>query len=187
MSQSGPVARAVAPYAEALFDLSHSAQLLEQTGKNLNLVREQIEKSSQLKTFLANPLFNAKVKKRVLSDLFLNQVSQHVLNFLHILVERRRIVLLDSIMRCYFDLVYNLQLVSFAEVSTAFPLTDLQRQAVQDKLKQMTGSSSIELVEHINPDLIGGLIIKIGSKVIDMSIYGQLNQMSAYLNKACIQ
>lgn len=184
MSQNSLAVKAVLPYAEALLDSSQEIQLLDETSQDLDFVLECVKQSSRLKNFLANPLLGAKTKKAVLHELFVKQVSRHVLNFLYILVDRRRIALLQPIIQCYFDLVCNLQLVLVAEVSTAFPLTESQKQALQSKLKNMTDSRKIQLVESVNPELIGGLLIKIGSKVIDMSIYGQLSKISTHLSKA---
>jgi len=96
-----------------------------------------------------------------------------------------------------------LQLVTLAEVYTAVPLSDIQKQALQNKLQLMTDSKDIRLIMHINTDLIGlqnklqlmtnskdiRLIMHINTDligVIDMSIYGQLNQISSYLNGAII-
>ena len=184
MSRNSLAAKAVLPYAEALLDSSQDIQLIDETSEHLNFILENIEQSSHLKSFLENPLFGANAKKAVLHELFVKQVGHHVLNFLYILVDRRRIKLLEQIIRCYLSLAYNLQLVSVAEISTAFPLTELQKQAVQSKLKDMTNSRKIQLIETVKPELIGGLVIKIGSKVVDMCIYGQLSQISAHLNRA---
>jgi F-type H+-transporting ATPase subunit delta len=150
MSQNSLAVKAVLPYAEALLDSSQEIQLLDETSENLNFILESVEKSSHLKSFLANPLLGAEAKKAVLRELFVKQVSHHVLNFLYILVDRRRIVLLQPIIQCYFDLVCNLQLVLVAEVSTACPLTESQKQALQVKLKDMTNSSKIQLVESVD-------------------------------------
>lgn len=184
MSQNSLAVKAVLPYAEALLDSSQSIQLIDETSEHLNFILENIEQSSHLKGFLENPLFGANAKKAVLRKLFVKQVDHHVLNFLYILVDRRRIKLLEEIIRCYLSLACNLQLVSVAEVSTAFPLNELQKQAMQSKLKDMTNSRKIQLIETVRPELIGGLVIKIGSKVVDMSIHGQLSQISAHLNRA---
>lgn len=184
MSSSSSVAKAALPYAEALFESSQSMKLIDKTSRDLNLISKTIEKSSSLKKFLANPLVIIDAKKNVLNSLFTDQVSSHVLNFLSILIDRRRIILLSSIITCYLNLVYQLQLVTLAEIYTAVPLSEIQKKALQDKLQLMTNSKDIRLIMHINTDLIGGFIVKIGSKVIDMSIYGQLNQISSYLNGA---
>lgn len=184
MSKNSSFAKIALPYAEALFDSSKEMQLLDETSKDLEFIIENIQKSSRLKSFLANPLFLTETKKNVLTQLFTGRVANHVINFLYVLVDRRRINLLDSVAQCYLDLVYSLQLVLVAEISTAVPLSDLQKQNLQSKLKLMTRSKKIELVECVNPELIGGFVVKVGSKVIDMSIYGQLSQISSYLNAA---
>ena len=186
MSSNNSSMKAVLPYAEALLDSSKNLGLVNETSKSLSLILDQISNSVNLRNCLISPLLLPDAKKAILNELFAKQIDLHVLNFLYVLVERRRIALLQLVIQCYFDLVRKFQLVLIAEVNTAFPLTDLQKQIMQSKLKHATGSSEIRLVENINPDLIAGLIVKIGSKVIDMSVRGQLRQMSSYLNSACL-
>lgn len=175
-------AKTALPYAEALFDSSRDMRFLNETGKDLEFILANTQRSSQLKSFIENPLFSAESKKNVLRQLFAGQVNDHVLNFLYVLVDRRRIELLNSIAQHYLVLVYELQLVLLAEVKTAIPLSEKQKQNLQVKLKLMTKSKEVKLVEQVDPELIGGFIIKIGSKIIDMSIHGQLNQVSSYLS-----
>lgn len=182
MTTDSSLVKAALPYAEALFESSQVIQLAEKTCQDLDLISSTIEQSSVLKSFLVNPVVVNDVKKKILHDLFINEVSVHVLNFLFILVERRRITLLGSVVDCYLNLVYQSQLITIVNVYTAVMLTSVQKVALKDKLQSMTNSKEIRLVEHIKPELIGGFVIKIGSKVIDMSISGQLNQISSYLS-----
>lgn len=186
MSKSGSLSKASLPYAEALFESSQFIQLIEKTNQDLLLISETLSKSDLLKLFLSNPLVASETKKKVLQRLFLDQVSSHVLNFLSILVDRRRISLLNSIIDCYLILVYKLKLTTVANIYTAAVLTDSQQKSLEKKLQDMTNSREIKLVIQVNPELIGGFVIKIGSKIIDMSIYGQLNQMTSYLNVASL-
>ena len=185
MISNGPLAKVALPYAEALFESSQRMQLIEKTQEDLNLILKALKRSDTLKNFLANPLILNEAKKNVLSDLFLDQVSAHVFNLLFLLVDRRRITLLDSIINCYLDLVYQLQLITVADVYTAAGLTEAQKETLQEKLQLMTNSKEIRLILHLDTELIGGFVVKVGSKVIDMSICGQLNQISSYLNGAC--
>ena len=178
--------RIALPYAEALFELSQYIQLVEKTRQDLNTVLTIIDKSKSLETFLINPLVSMNTKKTVLSNLLMNQVSDHVLNFLFVLIERRRINLFSLIVNCYGNLVNKLALVTLAVVYTAIPLNDLQKKTLQNKLQVLTDSKLVQLTIHIKPDLIAGFVIKIGSKVIDMSIYGQLNKISSYLNTSSL-
>ena len=182
MSNNSSSAKAAIPYAEALFESSRSMQLVEKTRRDLSLVVTTIEQSNSLSSFLMNPLIVMEAKKNVLKNVFLDQVNIDVLNFLFILIERRRISLLNSIVNYYITLVNQLDLVTLVTVYTVIPLSEEQKQALQDKLQILTDSKTVKLIINIKPDLIGGLVIKIGSKIIDMSIYGQLNQLASYLN-----
>ena len=182
MSSNSSSSKAAIPYAEALFESSKVMQLIDKTSQDLDLISITIERSNNLGSFLTNPLVIIDAKKNVLKDLFINQVGIHVLNFLFILIERRRIHLLNSIINCYLNLVNQLKLVTLVTIYTAIPLNEEQKQSLKTKLESITNSKAIQLVIDIKPDLIGGFVVKIGSKVIDMSIYGQLNQISSYLN-----
>jgi len=184
MSSNSLSAKAAMPYAEALFESSQLMQLVEKTRHDLNLISATIKQSSNLESFLMNPLIIIDAKKNVLKNLFVDQVGTHVLNFLFILIERRRINLLSSIVHYYLTLVNQLDLVTLVTVYTVVPLNEEQKQALKEKLQTITNSKAVQLIIDIKPDLIGGFIIKIGSKIIDMSIYGQLSQIASYLNSA---
>ncbi len=186
MSNTSFSVKVAEPYAEALFELSKLIQLIDRTSQDLKTVETIIKKSESLQSFLANPLIAINIKKTVLKNIFIDQVSTHVLNFLFILVERRRMILFNSIVNYYNNLVNELELVKLVTVYTVIPLNNEQKQALQNKLQIITNSKAIQLIIEIKSELIGGLIIKMGSKVIDMSIYGQLNQMSSYLNGASL-
>ena len=182
MGNTSSSTKVVEPYAEALFECSRSMQLIDKTSKDLETVQLIINKSESLQIFLANPLVGVNTKKSVLKNTLLDQVSAHVLNFLFILVERRRITLFNSIVNFYNGLVNDLELVTLITIYTVIPLNNEQKQGLQNKLQVLTKSKVVQLIIEIKPELIGGLVIKIGSKIIDMSIYGQLNQISSYLS-----
>lgn len=184
MSINGSLAKAASPYAEALFDSSHFMQIIEKTSQDLKFISDTISKSLILEKFLSNPLVVPKDKKKVLENLFNNQISPHVFNFLFILVERRRIILLNAIIESYLNLVYALELTTVAHIYSAVVLTEIQKKALEKKLQFMTNSKEIKLMVNIKPELIGGFVVKIGSKVIDMSLSGQLSQIASYLNIA---
>ena len=184
MSSRSPSIKAAMPYAEALFESSKLMNLVEKTRQDLHLISKTIEQSRKLESFLANPLIVTDAKKNVLNNLFVEQVGTNCLNFLFILIERRRINLLSSIVNYYLKLVNQLELVTLVTVYTVIPLNEEQKKTLQEKLQTITKSKAIQLTIDIKPDLIGGFIVKIGSKIIDMSIYGQLNQIASYLNRA---
>lgn len=184
MSNAQSSAKVAIPYAEALFESSKKMKLVDKTGKELAIIQSTVNEYDNLKNFLANPLIEINIKKNVLKSIFINQVDTHVLNFIFLLIEKHRIDLLPSILACYVNLVNQLELVTLVTIYTVVPLDNEQKQILQDKLRNLTKSKVVELIVDIKPELIGGFIIRIGSKVIDMSIYGQLNQISSHLNGA---
>jgi F-type H+-transporting ATPase subunit delta len=101
-----------------------------------------------------------------------------------LLVDKRRIFFLSAICQSYLQLLRKLTNTVLAEVVTALKLTDNQRQTVTDKVKQLTGANEVELTTTIDPDIIGGVIIKVGSQVFDSSLRGQLRRISLSLGDA---
>ena len=169
------------PYAEALLELSINSNSVDKTSQELSLIINIINESTDLKQFLSNPLINANKKKNVINKLFVTEVSNFVLKFLLVLIDRRRISLLNIIIDIYFNLVYKTESTVLTEVSSASSLTEVQQNALIDKIKIMTKSQNVKLVTTIDTSLIGGFIVKIGSKVIDASLSGKLKQLAFYL------
>ena len=170
------------PYAEALLDLAKSTNLLSETEQDLSFISTTLSSSKDLQLLLANPLVSVVVKKKVLFKLFSDKINKFILNFLSVLVDRRRIILLNAIISKYLQLAYQLKSVVVADLSTAVEFNELQQEAIIKKIKLITKSENVKLVISIDSNLIGGFIVKIGSKVIDASLSGKLNQIAFYLN-----
>lgn len=177
MSQNTVSAEIVEPYAEALMSLAKQHDLTQRFGEDAGFLLGLLQSSEDLQQFLTNPFIEGDVKKAVLRQLAGSQVHQYVLQFLLLLVDRRRIYFLSAICKQYQALLRELNNAVLAEVTSCLELTESQRQAVMDKVKAMTKASQVELQVSIDPDLIGGVIIKVGSQVLDASIRGQLRRI----------
>nr|YP_009732137.1 ATP synthase CF1 delta subunit [Gracilaria spinulosa]QHS70728.1 ATP synthase CF1 delta subunit [Gracilaria spinulosa] len=184
MSSQGFMSKIAIPYAEALVESASAASVLDKVNEDLSLISEILEESKELKTFFYNPLITIEIKKNVVNELFNNQVHSLVIRFLLVLIDRRRITLLDIIISKYLELVYQLQSIVVAEIQTPIILADIQQSALIHKIRDITNSKTVKLVITIEPMLIAGFIIKIGSKTIDTSLHGRLKHISAYLNSA---
>lgn len=182
MSNQNAVNKVAMPYAEALLDIAQNANLLQETSKNLLSISMILSESQDLKILLSNPLINTSIKKDILQELFADQVHDFILNFLLILVDKRRISLLSTIIEKYLELNYDLESITVAELSSAVEFTEAQQKNLIDKIKIFTKSNNVKLVTTTDPNLIGGFIVKIGSKVIDASLAGKLRKISFYLN-----
>jgi F-type H+-transporting ATPase subunit delta len=168
----------VEPYAEALMSLGEDNHLTDRFSQDVSGILEVLTSSADLKQMLANPFLKAEAKKAVLNQIFGEQVDVTLLRFMGLLVDRRRVMYLPAICEQYQALVRKARNIILAEVISATELNEGQRHAVMDKVKSMTSASHVELSTRLDPDLIGGVIIKIGSRVLDASIKGQLRRLS---------
>jgi F-type H+-transporting ATPase subunit delta len=99
------------------------------------------------------------------------------------LIDRKRISFLGGVCEQYQVLLRKLKGNVLAEVTSAIELTDDQRQGIVDRVKAMVGANNVEISAQIDPAIIGGVIIKVGSQVIDSSLRSQLRRIGLSLAK----
>lgn len=174
------IAEIAQPYAEALMSVAQSKNSTEQIGEDVRSLLSLISQSEQLHNFFDNPFIQPESKKAVINQI-LGAGDSYLRNFLLLLVDRRRIAVLEPIGQQYLALLRQLNQSVLAEVISAVPLSEEQRQAVQEKVLAMTGARSVELDTKLDRELIGGVIIKVGSQVVDASLRGQLRRLSLRL------
>nr|YP_009027527.1 ATP synthase CF1 delta subunit [Neoporphyra perforata]AGV01093.1 ATP synthase CF1 delta subunit [Neoporphyra perforata]AHB35230.1 ATP synthase CF1 delta subunit [Neoporphyra perforata]AIA19392.1 ATP synthase CF1 delta subunit [Neoporphyra perforata]AIA19810.1 ATP synthase CF1 delta subunit [Neoporphyra perforata]AIA20228.1 ATP synthase CF1 delta subunit [Neoporphyra perforata] len=182
MSSNSVVIKIAQPYAVALLELAKTKKVTEKVSQDIQSIQSILLQSDKLKNFLANPLKTTEAKKEVIIATFGDQISENTLSFLMILVDRKRIAMLDSISSKYLELAYQMESLTIANISTSIALNSNQENLLTEKIKVMTDSKEVKLIVSVDPELIGGFTIQIGSKVIDTSIRGQLRQMASHLD-----
>lgn len=178
MKGSAMSAQVIEPYAEALMELAQTADKVSVFADDARTFLSALKNSEELRSFIANPLLKGEEKKDVLKRICGNDADPYFLHFLLLLVDRRRIAFLEGIFEQFIALQRKLNNVVLATVITASELSRSQEDAIVDQVKQMTGANSVELDISIDDSLIGGVIIKVGSKVFDASLRGQLRRIS---------
>ncbi|MFM6192397.1 MAG: ATP synthase F1 subunit delta [Planktothrix sp.] len=171
----------IEPYASALMSLAQSRNLTEEFGNEIRSLLELLENSAELKNFLDNPVIKPQDKKAVLQRITGDQVNPLLRNFLMLLVDRGRILFLQGIGQQYLVLLRKLNQTVLAEITSAHPLTEAQQNTLTEKVKAMTNARSVEISTTLDPDLLGGVIIKVGSRVVDASLRGQLRRIGMKL------
>ncbi|MBE9032776.1 F0F1 ATP synthase subunit delta [filamentous cyanobacterium LEGE 11480] len=169
------------PYAQALLSLGQSNNLVDAFGDDARLILETVNSSDELQTFLESPFGGDDAKKAVLKQIFGGKIQPFMENFIMILVDRRRIMFLAGICQQYQVLMRQLKGIVLAEVRSAVELNDAQKEQIKQRVKTVTSANEVEIASEIDPDLIGGVVIKAGSQVIDASLKGQLRQISLRL------
>jgi F-type H+-transporting ATPase subunit delta len=177
------LSKVAGPYAEALLDLAKLSDALKETTNDMNIVSDFLKSSSDLKKFLGNPLITRDAKKSVINDIFGECISGSTLNFLLLLVDRTRIQILENIAQKFLSLSYEQESIQIAKITSSIQLSEEQQREIGRKLKKITSAKRIKLALRVDPQLIGGFTIEIGSKMIDTSIRSQLNQITDLLLK----
>ena len=182
MSASPLTLKIAAPYARALFDFSVEKNIMHQITADFQNLDIFFSETSELAEYLNSPVVREEAKREVLTKTLKSQINAETFKFLMVLVERNRINLLTSIINSYLELVYETASIKMIEVSTASAFTNLQKNTLIQKLKELTNAREIRLIITVDPNLIGGFLIKTESKVIDFTIKNQLQQLAKHLD-----
>ena len=182
MKDSVVIEGIVSPYAQALLSVAQSNDLTDRFGQDASFLTELLSASSDLSQLIENPIINPDIKKNVLMQLAGEQVHPLMLNFIKLLVDRGRIPFLARICAQYQELLRQLNQAVLAEVTSAVDLSDNQQEEIRQKVLAMTGARQVDLSTSLDPELIGGVVIKVGSQVVDASLRGQLRRISLLLN-----
>lgn len=182
MSDNPLTAKIAIPYARALFDFSVEKNIMHQITADFQNLDIFLTDSSELWSYLTNPVVKQDAKRDILAKTLQAQINVETFKFLLVLVDRDRINLLPAIIKTYLDLVYETASIKKIDVSTASNFTNLQKTTLIQKLKELTGAREIRLVINVDPNLIGGFLIKTESKIIDFTIKNQLEQLAKHLD-----
>jgi F-type H+-transporting ATPase subunit delta len=170
------------PYSQALLSLAQSKNLTEEFGADARSLLALLSANQDFKNFISNPFIKNETKQGLIKQVLGEGANPYLRNFLLLLVDKRRISFLEAVLEQYLVLLRQLNQTALAEVTSAVPLSEAQQQGIVEKVLAITKASQVELQTKIDPDLIGGVIIKVGSQVIDASIRGQLRRLSLSLS-----
>ena len=182
MSKNPLAAKVAAPYARALYDFSVEQNLMHQITADFQNLEVFLDQTPDLTQYFNNPLISSDKKQELLDKTLKSQLNIETFKFLSVLVKRDRINLLESIITSYLNLVYSLASIKMIEVSTAFAFTNLQKNTLIKKLKELTNAREIRLIINVDSSLIGGFLIKTDSKVIDFTVKNQLQLLAKHLD-----
>ena len=171
-----------APYARALFDFSVKQNIMHQVTADFQNLEIFLNETSELTDYLNNPIVSQAAKHEILTKTLQSQINSETFKFLLVLIDRNRINLLQPVITRYLELVYETASIKMIEVVTAFPFTNLQKDTLIKKLKELTNAREIRLEITVDSSLIGGFLIKTESKIIDFSIKNQLENLAKHLD-----
>lgn len=162
-------------YARAVYETAVSEWL-----EDLRKIKKRLERR-KLVTALDDPAKSFDEKKALLEEVIGSDIDRRARNFLYTLASNNDVNLLDGIIDDYERLLQRGALeLPLAQVTSAVPLTDTERDAIESRLQQRFGEE-VEVSYQLDPSIIGGLIVQIGDRYIDGSVVAKLEKMRRHL------
>ena len=165
------------PYAAALFDLAKSDGSLDAVEAGLVDIQKIAAESDDFRRFLRSPVIAADAKAGAIDAILAKaNANTTVAKLVKVVARNGRLFALPAIIKAFRALAAADRGEVSADVTSAAPLTGAQLKTLADTLKQKVGKT-VTLTEHVDPSLIGGLVVKVGSQMIDSSLKTKLTAM----------
>jgi len=166
-----------ARYAAALFDLADEKKQLDQVAADLASLKKAIGESGDLRRLVRSPVLSRADQARAMAALLDRAgASELVRRFVGLVAQNRRLFVLSDMIDSYLSQLAGRRGEMTAEVVSARPLSDAQRDAVAEVLRKAVGGK-VAVAARVDPALIGGLVVKVGSRLIDSSLRTKLHRL----------
>jgi len=163
-------------YAEALLELARKANDLRGWGEIIDSVANGIESDRRLRVFLESPRVSAQQKNEIFQKAYGNVMPRNFVRFLQALVHNRRQMLIPQIAHEYKNLVDQVEGRLHASVIVAREADDNDRQIITSQLSRALGKDVVPHF-HVNPSILGGLVVRVGDTVLDGSVRRRLSTL----------
>lgn len=160
-------------YAAALFEAARDSDSVDKVESDLGLITYSLKTMPNLQHVLSHPLIPGDKKKEIAAEIFRGKVEGITLDFLGLLIDKRREDLMEVVEQEYVRFANDFRGVLPAMVTSAIPLTADEQRALSAKLEVFTGKK-VELQLSEDASIIGGIVVKIGDTIIDGSVKGYL-------------
>ena len=170
-------------YAKALFALALEQKLLDEVKKDIDLISQTLGTVPEFKIILGNPVFKTSDKAKLFKEIFANKVNSITFSFLNLILSNKRESYLEHISRNFLALYRINAGFKSAVISSAFALDSVTveqfRQLIRNKFK-----TEVEITCNVNPDLIGGFILRVDDQQLDASVSAKLKGLKQELIKS---
>ena len=183
-AEDPPVSGVSGRYATALFELAREEKAIDAVAVDLDKFEAMLDESADLKRLVRSPVFAADAQLKALTAVLDKAgISGVSANFLKVLTENRRLFAVADVIRAFRALVARFKGEATADVTVAEALTDKTLDALTAALKSVTGKD-VTLKVKVDPAIIGGLVVKLGSRMVDSSLRTKLNSIKHAMKEA---
>jgi ATP synthase F1 delta subunit len=169
-------------YARALFEAAVEAGELDEIQQQLSIWTDALAGNKNLQTFFFSPRFSSAEKKDAIRKI-IEGGNERFLNFLELLAERHRLPAIFRIRRAFDERWREEHKMLPVQVTSAVELDESLVRSIGDRIEERTGRR-VELTSRVDPDIIGGLVLRVGNKVLDASIHGRLERLRRQITRA---
>ena len=161
-------------YGDALFSLALEEEQVDVLWKEAAMMHEAIDSNPDFLSILCHPEMTMEKKLALLKEVFQEGLSQNMMGLLNVLVKKGRIGEILSVLDYFMEQVV---------VQTPMPLSKEQREKIENRLLEVSEYETLSVDYQIDKSLLGGIVIRIGNRVLDNSIRSQMDAMSRQLSK----
>lgn len=168
-------------YGDALFDLGLETNQLDSLLEEVKGVSEVIQTNTDLAKLMNHPKITKEEKIKLIEDIFTGRVSREMVGLMRLLVEKGHFNEMVSVFDYYENRVKEHNNVGTAYVTSAMPLREEQKKAIEKRLLETTKYVKFEMHFNVDAALIGGMTIRIGDRIVDSSVKNKLENLTREL------
>ena len=182
---SGTTSELSGRYATALFDLARERDALERVEADLGALDAMLDESEDLRRVIRSPVLSREEQAGAIAALAERAGFDDLTRrFLGVLAEHRRLFALPAVARAFRAMLAEHRGEVGAEVTSAVPLTDDQLGALREAIGRYVGERTVKLETRVDPGLLGGLVVRVGSRMVDASLRTRLQQLETTMKGA---
>ncbi|MCD7863652.1 MAG: F0F1 ATP synthase subunit delta [Lachnospiraceae bacterium] len=170
-------------YGDALFDLAVEEQQLDELWQESDLILKALSENPDFLRLLNHPKITAEEKLQSVAEVFKGRVSDTMTGFLLLVVSKERYNELSAILTYFIDRVKEAKKIGVAYVTTAAALDEAGQEKAEKRLLETTSYEKMEMHYTVDESLIGGMVIRIGDRVVDSSIQTKIEDLKRQLLK----
>lgn len=170
-------------YGDALFELAVEDGKVDVFMEEITGLLEVLKSETEFAKFMSHPKIPKEEKVQVAKNVFEGRISAEIAGFLTLIIQKDRYSEAEAILEYFLNQVKEYKGIGVAYVKTAVALTDIQKKQIEGKLLQTTKYRQMEIHFSEDKSLIGGMVIRIGDRVVDSSISTKLEELQKRLMK----
>lgn len=167
-------------YAQALFEISQNENLTEKIQEDLKLVNDTLKQYPEFNTLLLHPVISNQDKKEMFTKIFSGKINGYTENIINLLVDKKREGLIPEISDIYRQMYNNLHSRVIADVYTSVEIGEAELALLRKRLETYL-DKQVEIDNHVDENILGGVLVKIGDRVIDGTLRTKFENMARNL------